>query len=241
MDAERRLLVLYVSCFVIGLVSSSSLAIAWLYWDPTLNSCISVNCGCILYSVVTFNTFVGGAGGLCRFAVFVQLPVLAWSAVAALYHAYRVYVPKKLTVKRRTVTFHEDGSRKNPIPTREPPKFYILAALGVVAAVLLFAQAWIITAGYFATCREYKKNVSSQLNANGNLAQLVFERLSCGTVYDFLDYLQPDPPLLAERYRRTYNIHSAYYLLVSILTSWLDCGLWVCIAAYNVILSCNKF
>lgn len=66
------------------------------------------------------------------------------------------------------------------------------------------------------------------------MAQLVYERLSCGSVYDFLDYLQPDPELLADKYRRTYLIHSAYYLQVSMLTAWLDCLIWSIIAAYNI-------
>lgn len=111
MDPERLLLVLYVSGFICSLVSSASLAIPWLYWDPTLNTCINVNCGCVLYSVVTFSTFVGGAGWFCRFAVFVHLPILLWAATAALFHAYRICIPQKEPVRRRTVTFNDDGSR----------------------------------------------------------------------------------------------------------------------------------
>lgn len=74
------------------------------------------------------------------------------------------------------------------------------------------------------------------LQANGNLAQLVFERLSCGTVLDFLDFLQPDPPLLPDQYRRTYILHTAYYLEVAILSSWIDCIIWVVISVYNIYL-----
>uniref|UniRef100_A0A1B6I397 Uncharacterized protein n=1 Tax=Homalodisca liturata TaxID=320908 RepID=A0A1B6I397_9HEMI len=237
MAPERRLLVIYVIAFFCGLVSSASLAIPWLYWDPTLNTCININCGCILYSVVTFSSLVGGAGWLCRFAVFVQLPVLLWATAAALFHAYRICVPAKPPARRRTVTFNEDGSRKPAVTRRAPPRYSVLAVLALVVTVSLLAQAWIITGGYFATCRTYKKSVSQMLNANGNLAQLVFERMSCGTIMDFLDYLQPDPPLLPEHYRRTYTIHTAYYLQVALASSWVDCGVWLVIVAYNTYLA----
>uniref|UniRef100_A0A1B6KZV4 Uncharacterized protein n=1 Tax=Graphocephala atropunctata TaxID=36148 RepID=A0A1B6KZV4_9HEMI len=240
MAPERRLLVLYIVAFVCGLVSSASLAIPWLYWDPTLDSCIDINCGCILYTVVTFSSLVGGAGWLCRFAVFVQLPVLLWATCAALYHAYRIWIPAKPPARRRTVTFHEDGTRKPAVWRRTPPRYYVLSVVALVVTVSLFAQAWNITAGYYATCRTYRQSVSQMLNANGNLAELVFERMSCGSILDFLDYLQPDPPLLPERYRRTYTIHSAYYLQIALVSSWADSGVWLVIFGYNIYLAMSS-
>lgn len=69
------------------------------------------------------------------------------------------------------------------------------------------------------------------------MAQLVFERLSCSTVYDFLDYLQPDPETLPERFRRTYRITTANYLQVAIISSCLDAAIWLTIAVYNLYLT----
>lgn len=52
---------------------------------------------------------------------------------------------------------------------RDPPKYSPLAVLAVVVAVCVFAQAWIVTAGYYATCKEYRKNVSDQIQVTRNI------------------------------------------------------------------------
>uniref|UniRef100_A0A1B6CGA4 Uncharacterized protein n=1 Tax=Clastoptera arizonana TaxID=38151 RepID=A0A1B6CGA4_9HEMI len=242
MDTERNLIYLYLGNALCGVTSSVSLAIVWSYWNYALNSCVNEeeNCGCILYSTATFNTFTGGTRFFCRFYTYIQIPVVFWAVFTLFFHTYRVCIPTKSKRFRRRgerkVTFNEDGIRSSrlDISERSPPCYTLFAVVSALIGFLLLAQVWIITGGYYFTCREYRKAVAKQLMANGQLSELVFDRLSCESMLDFLDYLQPDPETLLDKYRRHYRIHTAYFLQVALVSSWVSCTLWIATALYNL-------
>lgn len=78
------------------------------------------------------------------------------------------------------------------------------------------------------------------LQASGDLSDLVMERLSCGTMYDFLDYLHPDSnyhvPHIPQyqHYRRTFHINTGFILLTSILLLWANVIIWCLMTIFMV-------
>jgi len=74
---------------------------------------------------------------------------------------------------------------------------------------------------------------------SGNMVELVSNRMSCGTVYDFLDYLQPPSRQvtyeLIHRHKtnpRDYVIDTSLLLIVCVVTSWLTTTVWITFACF---------
>lgn len=66
------------------------------------------------------------------------------------------------------------------------------------------------------------------------MVELVSSRMSCGTIYDFMDYLQPPSRQvtyeLIHRHKRNPRddvINTSVLLLVSIFMSWLTTAVWM--------------
>lgn len=69
------------------------------------------------------------------------------------------------------------------------------------------------------------------------MVELVSNRMSCGTIYDFMDYLQP--PTRQVSYElilkhkinpRDYLIDTSMLLMISIIMSWLNTLTWITFA-----------
>lgn len=105
---ERFLSVLYISSVVTSITSMICIATIWQYWTLILDVCISIDCGCILYSINTFGTFTGGNGKLCKFGVYGLVPTALLDLCLAGYHGYRSYVKEDLNLPIRT---YNDNSR----------------------------------------------------------------------------------------------------------------------------------
>lgn len=99
--AEYWLTILYVGSMVLSVVSVISLVTAWQHWAWTLDSCIEVDCGCILYGVNTFSTFLGGDVKLCHFGSYGLVPVIIISLCLGGYHGYRSCIHKDLDDPKR--------------------------------------------------------------------------------------------------------------------------------------------
>jgi hypothetical protein len=57
---EKRLLITYSICTVLGAVASITTGIAWGHWKLTLDQCVNgKNCSCILYGQYTPSKFLG--------------------------------------------------------------------------------------------------------------------------------------------------------------------------------------
>lgn len=100
-QAERWLAILYSSSMVLSVVSIISMVTAWQHWSWTLDSCFSVDCGCILYGVNTFNTFLGGDVKLCHFGAYALIPVIVIGLCFGSYHGYRCCIYKNLDEPKR--------------------------------------------------------------------------------------------------------------------------------------------
>lgn len=112
--AEWMLGVLYVSSAILSLTSLISLLTVWRYWAWTLDVCISIDCGCILYGINTFRTFMGGDAKLCHFGVYGLIPAILISLFLGGYHGYRCCINKNL---EEPVQVYNDITRYIPIGT----------------------------------------------------------------------------------------------------------------------------
>lgn len=101
-------------------------------------------------------------------------------------------------------------------------------------AFYTLVYASIYTDGYFQSCREYRTEVIKLLSASGNTVNVIKGRLSCGSIFDFMDYLHED----TARYRvRTDHINTAISFYFTLISSWLSEILWLGISFINIVLA----
>lgn len=126
-QAEMRLAILYTIAMVFSVTSVISLVTTWQNWLVTLDGCIDVNCGCILYGVNTFSTFLGGDEKLCHFAAYSLTPIILISLCLGAYHGYRCCIHKNL----------DDPKRINhgPAPDDDTYLFPYLSSLQIIKKI----------------------------------------------------------------------------------------------------------
>lgn len=95
-QAEKWLAILYTASLVFSVTSVISLVVTWQNWVLTLDGCLDVDCGCILYGINTFQTFLGGDEKLCHFAAYCLVPIILISLCLSAYHGYRCCIHKNL-------------------------------------------------------------------------------------------------------------------------------------------------
>lgn len=115
MDAKRAesiLGVLYSLTAIFTTISIVCLVIPWQHWSRTLDNCIDVDCGCILYGRTTFSTLFGGDVKICHFGIYSLTPIFIIGLCLAIYHGYRSCIPKDFDEPRIT------SRRRNSIDNR---------------------------------------------------------------------------------------------------------------------------
>lgn len=100
-NAETWLAMLYIGSVLLSVISIVSLVTAWQHWAWTLDTCIEFDCGCILYGINTFNTFIGGDVKLCHFASYCPVPGILIGLCLGGYHGYRCCIHKDLDKPKR--------------------------------------------------------------------------------------------------------------------------------------------
>jgi drug/metabolite transporter (DMT)-like permease len=103
------------------------------------------------------------------------------------------------------------------------------AVLSAVLALLTLAAALTMTVGVAQACQQYRENLIESLAADGYLASLLTERLSCQAVFDFMDFLQP----IKERHSANF-INSGVALHFAIFALWIGAVAWVAAALASV-------
>lgn len=239
-QAELRLAILYISSVIFSVTSIISLVTAWQHWSWTLDSCISVNCGCILYGINTFSTFIGGDVKLCHFGSYGLVPVIVIGLCLGGYHGYRCCIHKNLGDPKRISgkQSHDDDDRNNlneqvvlNVKRRAACKQWMPAVfLTALICCLSLAHAVVITDGYYKTCDQYRRNLIQLLGSRGREIQVIHNRLPCGAIFDFMDYLQPD----ANDWRRSSEINTGIALQLAILTTWFNFFAWMVACSINL-------
>ncbi|KAG7213797.1 hypothetical protein KM043_003016 [Ampulex compressa] len=242
-QAEGVLALSYASATILSVVSLVSLVTAWQHWAWTLDVCINVDCGCILYGINTFSTFMGGDVKLCHFATYSLVPAILLGLFLAAYHGYRRCIdrnPKRPRRVARETAFDESrdvhdgqvvvvGSK-----TRSPCKQWIPAAFcTALMCCLSLAHAVVLTDGYYKTCDQYRRNLIQLLGSRGREIEVIHDRLACGPILDFMDYLQPD----ANNWRRGNRINTGLALQLAITCSWFNFLAWILACGINLIMA----
>lgn len=113
--AEVLLATLYIGSTLLSVTSIISLVTAWQHWTWTLDTCISVDCGCILYGINAFRTFVGGDVRLCQFGSYALIPGILIALCLGGYHGYRCFINKNFDNPRRMTreAYSNDRCLKN--------------------------------------------------------------------------------------------------------------------------------
>ncbi|XP_001602372.2 uncharacterized protein LOC100118396 isoform X2 [Nasonia vitripennis] len=244
--AEAVLGVLYVASAATSLISAASLVVAWQHWAWTLDVCINFDCGCILYGVNTFSTFMGGDVKLCHYGSFGLIPAIIAGIGLGFYHGYRSCIPRSLSEPRALAVARHRHSRTSldgqvvviGPRQRAPCKQWMPAAfIAVLICCLSLAHAVVLTDGYYKTCEQYRRNLVRLLNSTGQELQAIHNRLSCGAILDFMDYIQPD----ANNWRRSDAINTGLALQLAIVMSWLNFFSWVTIFLVNINMARQRF
>lgn len=119
-----------------------------------------------------------------------------------------------------------------------------------------FVHAIVITRGYLETCNGYRKHLISLLGSRGNeaqvrrkmsvfigmgnetkpLFQVIHDKLSCGSILNFMDYLHPDD----NNWQRSRNIDTGLILQLTIIGTWLNSLAWIIVSFMYFIIRKKK-
>nr|CAD7261422.1 unnamed protein product [Timema shepardi] len=256
---ESRLAVLYLASTLLSIVTTVCTLVPYEHWREILDVCVDVRCNCMLYGSDTFNFFTGGSRIFCLFVVFASAPALVVGMVMAGYHGYRVCISARHhTPNGRKSKSLRNGEVAVVKPQNENPEmttpicqcWTMVALLGITIGLLILAAAIILTDGYVKTCNEYRKTLVKTLPTTGLATKVIYNRLSCSSILDFMDYLEPTTRPFRRRenfdYSRPYEerdftrgdfINTAASLLLAIFTSWINCALWGLIVIHNFVLA----
>lgn len=243
---ESKLTIAYGICVILGAISSITCGIAWGHWKDTLDQCVEKprNCSCILYGRHTPSHFLGGEAGSCIWVTFGPLLYILFALAFTCFHGYRVLFDSGKTTKRTITTRNEAGETvvmqavHNGSTSILPRGFWIfksvITAIFTVYALVHFS---IFVDGYLSTCRQYRITLERYLGVHGTLIPVIHNRLSCSSVFDFMDYIQPDT---GNAYRDGF-INTAASLLIGIISAWVAWMVFLFSAILNIMQSRQKY
>lgn len=89
--------------------------------------------------------------------------------------------------------------------------------------------------GYYQTCNQYRRTLERHLGIHGSALPVIYNRLSCQGVFDFMDYMQLDT---GNAYRNGI-INTGLSLIIGISTSAIASFSFLLASILNVKLSRN--
>ncbi|XP_021922183.1 uncharacterized protein LOC110831000 isoform X2 [Zootermopsis nevadensis] len=261
-EREKQLTFLYSAGGCLSLITIICSAVPWNHWEEILDRCLSVNCGCILFGKQTFNSFDGGDISVCYFITLASVPAFIIAVIMAVYHGYRVSMFSKEadnTTGRKTrrhrkgvVIVMTERSRR----VAEDPGCICWTGLVILAcciSILLIINAGILIYGYYKTCGEYRTSLSKDSQITGQMAAAINGRLSCGAIFDFMDYLEPVTRPFQRKEYVNYNrpheekdfergpfINTGLSLQTAVGSACINCVVWITIFVNNGILVYNS-
>lgn len=257
---EKRLAFLYSAAALLSLVTIICSAVPWNHWEEILDTCLSVRCGCILCGTQTFYTFNGGNISMCYFTTLASVPAFIMAIIMSVYHGYRVCMFSSDADNTTTRMTRRNGDvaviTARTKRVADNPGYICwtgLVILSCAIGVLLIINAGILTYGYYSTCREYRQGLSKNSQITGQMAAAINVRLSCGAIFDFMDYLEPvtrpfqrkeyvnyDHPHEERDFQRGPFINTGLSLQIAISSAWMNCVVWIVIFVSNSILVFNE-
>lgn len=74
-----------------------------------------------------------------------------------------------------------------------PKTFWItLSVLNCILVLYALVHFSIFVDGYYRTCYQYRKTLENLLGVHGSAVPVIYNRLSCQSIFDFMDYMQPN-------------------------------------------------
>ncbi|KAF7991214.1 hypothetical protein HCN44_002776 [Aphidius gifuensis] len=242
-QAERKLAIFYLSSLILSSISTIFFTIIWKYWSETLNDCIEIDCGCILYSVNSYKNFRGRDVSFCKYPIYSLIPSMTVGLILGVYHAYRSFIHRNLDDPQISQVVGEiDGDNCGNVFIVGPKKrspcrvWWIPGFLAAIICLISLAHAYFILDGYYQTCDEYRKYIIQTLGSTGREVQAIHNRLSCNAIFDYMDYLHPDNYY----WRRGVEIYTGYFFQITIVTSWLNFLSWIIIFVINIHMARQK-
>ncbi|KAL5237923.1 hypothetical protein ACI65C_005333 [Semiaphis heraclei] len=219
----------------------------WSYWYYELDAdCVQArDCKCLLFGTsFAGGGFVGGDRFACQYVAYSLLASAGLATYTSVYygctlllcagHSHRRHQHHR-PVSTVAETRPQDGTTGCSSPQiRINGLTIFLAIILAVMALNMFIASIVLTNGYISTCLQYVHRVKSFLMVSGNMVELITNRMSCGAIYDFMDYLQPPSRQvtyeLIHRHKtnpRDSVINTSALLIISIVLSWLSTLIWV--------------
>lgn len=128
-----------------------------------------------------------------------------------------------------------------------------LVILACCISILLIINAGILIYGYYKTCGEYRTSLSKDSQITGQMAAAINGRLSCGAIFDFMDYLEPVTRPFQRKEYVNYNrpheekdfergpfINTGLSLQTAVGSACINCVVWITIFVNNGILVYNS-
>ena len=113
------------------------------------------------------------------------------------------------------------------------PHFWIPAGIASGLMILYsIVHASMLLDGVIQTCNQYRNELIKSLRASGSMIPAIQARLTCVSVFDFMDYLVPD---VSFDRRRIDRINSSICLVLALITAWATVVLWIAVFVINVI------
>ncbi|XP_044750878.1 uncharacterized protein LOC123311146 [Coccinella septempunctata] len=235
-SVEKRLSVIYGLAVATGLVVTISVSIAWTHWKSTLDQCVYKNCSCILFGKHTPDIFLGGPEASCIFVTYGPILSILFSVSFLCFHGYRYLFMKERPNARSVMRKTGDGETihmavqsddSNPLPKA----FWVtVSSMSIIFLIYSVVHFIIFLSGYYRTCKEYRKTLENELGLRGSALPVIHMRLSCGGIFDFMDYLHPIP----ENSYRYGFIDTGLTLMIGITTSFLSVILFTAASYFNV-------
>ncbi|XP_003244943.1 uncharacterized protein LOC100573900 isoform X1 [Acyrthosiphon pisum] len=215
----------------------------WSYWYYELDAdCVQArDCKCLLFGTsFAGGGFVGGDLFACQYVAYSLMASAGLAAYTSVYYGCRLLLCAGHGRGR-----HQHHRPVRPVAESRPedgtsPQIQInglticLAIILAVMALNMFIASIVLSNGYISTCLQYVHRVKSYLMVSGNMVELITNRMSCGTIYDFMDYLQPPSRQvtyeLIHRHKtnpRDSVINTSALLIISIVLSWLNTFIWI--------------
>ncbi|XP_072397184.1 uncharacterized protein [Diabrotica undecimpunctata] len=202
LSAEKRLCCAYILAIAAGATSSISTGIVWSHWYRTLDQCVDRNCSCIIYGTHTATHFLGGSQGACIWTTFAPLIYVFFGIGFICFHGYRVLFTTKSPSGRatRTMLAKLDTGESVQIEAISqettghlPTSYWVTAAVFTcIFTVYSLVHFAIYMDGYFRTCNQYRSTLEVLLSVHGTALPVIYQRLQCQGVFDFMDYMQTD-------------------------------------------------
>lgn len=173
------------------------------------------------------------------YATFAQIIPLVFCFIFGCYHVYRVCCrtankPRtgKMEGRQRSTEILQLTVEQDVVSADDvSPYFWSPATIiALVMTIYTLVHAIILTDGFFTTCKQYRNRVVKYVHATGQMVGVLQSRLSCGAIFDFMDYLHED--LSFER-RRDYRINTAIPFILAVIAAWLTVVAWIGILVVN--------